>query len=114
MLAVVPFGFNSVQSNSLRTQAGAIAQQYLDDERNALLHNIPVPAATTSPIDAGQSYEASGVADSGYGTFAIAPDGCTTVQNAGASANVYSCSVTVSWTESGSARSVTVQSYATK
>jgi len=112
MLSIVPFGFNSVQANSLEVQAVAVAQQYLDDEHNALSHSLPTPAATTAPIDAGLSY--MGGSTSNYGSFNVAPDGCATKQYPGSSANVYSCSVTVTWTESGASRTVTVQTYVTK
>ena len=114
MLSVVPFGFSSVQSNSIHVQAVAVAQQYLDDERNALLHAIAMPTATTAPIDPGQSFMANGVTNTNYGNFTITPDGCTTVQNAGTSASVYSCSAGVSWTQTGATKSVTVQGYVTK
>jgi len=113
MLAIVPFGFTSVQANSLEVQAVAVAQQYLDDERNALLQkSVAMPTATTAPIDAGQSYV--GATTSNYGNFNVAPDGCVTKQYTGTSANVFACSVSVTWTESGASRSVTVLSYVAK
>src|SRR5579864_1605066 len=115
MLSVVPFGFSSVQTNSIHAQAVAVAQQYLDDERNAKLQSVAMPSATTTPIDPGQSYTNHGVSNAGYGNFTITPDGCAIKQFTGQSgANVYSCSVTVSWTEGGGQRSVTEQSLVTK
>jgi len=115
-LSVVPFGFSNVQTNSVHAQAVAVAQRYLDDERNALLQLASaMPTATTVPIDPGQSFTNAGVSNSGYGNFTITPDGCVTKQFTGASgANVYLCTVTVSWTESGALRSVTEQTYVTK
>lgn len=113
--AIVPFGFNNVQTNSVHAQAVAIAQQYLDDERNAKLQaGVVMPSATTSPVDPGQSYINHGIANRNYGNFTITPDGCATTQFTGTSANVYLCSVTVGWTEGGAARSVVEQSYVTK
>ena len=114
MLSVIPFGFNAVQTNSIHVQAVAVGQQSLDDQRNAILHAAPMPVATTVPIDPGQSYLANGVSNKNYGNFAVAPNGCATVQMTGSPSsqvNVYSCSVTVSWTESGASKSVTEQSY---
>ena len=54
MLAVVPFAFTNVETNSLEVQAVAVGQQFLEDERNAKLHSIPAPSATNVPIDAGR------------------------------------------------------------
>jgi len=113
MLSMVPFGHNSVQTNSVQVQAISIAQKYLDDERNALSQNtFAMPTATTAPIDGGQSFVGGSV--SNYGNFTVTPDGCPTKQYSGSSANVFSCSVTVTWTEMGSTRTVTVQTYVTK
>lgn len=118
MLAVVPFGFNSVQANSINAQAVAVGQQYLEDERNALLQDpTAMPAPTSVPIDPGHSFIAGVNANTNYGSFAVNPDGCVTKKFTGSTSsavNTYSCSVTVSWTETSAAKSVTVQSYATK
>lgn len=113
--AVVPFGFSNIQTNAVHAQAVAIAQQYLDDQRNAKLQaGVPMPTATTFPIDPGQSFVNQGAVNSGYGNFVVSPDGCATKSFTGPSANVYLCSVTVAWTEGGAARSVVEQSYVTK
>ena len=114
MLSVVPYSFNSVQTNSIHVQAVAAGQQFLDDQRNAVLHAVAMPAATTVPIDPGLAYMGHGAANTNYGNFTVTPDGCTTVQQSGSvtsAVNLYSCSATVTWTESGAARTVTVQSY---
>jgi hypothetical protein len=114
MLSVVPFGFNSVQTNSLHAQAIAVGQRYVDDERNAKLHGAPMPSATAVTIDAGQSFVVNNQNNTGYGNFAVAPNGCAAVQSSGtptSQVDLYSCSATVTWTETGAARSVTVQSY---
>ena len=114
MLSVIPFGFNSVQTNSLHAQAVAVGQRFVDDERNSLLHAAPMPSATAVAIDPGQSYVANGQNNTGYGNFSIAPNGCAAVQSSGSATsqvNLYACSAIVTWTETGVARSVTVQSY---
>jgi prepilin-type N-terminal cleavage/methylation domain-containing protein len=112
LLAVVPASFNDVQMDALEVQAVSVGQQFLDDERNAKLHGLATPVATSAPIDAGESFVGGSM--SNYGSFAVTPDGCTTVQNPGVTSNVYSCSVSVRWIENGASRSVKVQSYVTK
>jgi prepilin-type N-terminal cleavage/methylation domain-containing protein len=117
LLSVVPFSFNNVQANALQVQAVSLGQQYLDDQRNAKLFAGVMPAATTSPIDTGQSFVNNGQAAKNYGNFTITPDGCASVADTGTGANqvsVFSCSVVVSWTENGAGKSVTVQSYVAK
>ena len=117
MLSVIPYAFTSVQTNALQVQAVAVAQQYLDDERNAKLQNVAMPTATTAPIDPGQSFVANGATtNTNYGNFIVAPNGCA-VQFPASPLNAvvgYLCSATVSWTQAGASRSVTVQSYVTK
>lgn len=115
MLAVIPYGSSSVQTNSIHAQAVAVAQQFLDDERNAELEQgVPMPMATTAAIDPGQSFvSTTGKTNVNYGNFTVEPNGCVSIDFTGSTAsgvNAYSCSVTVSWTESGALRSVTEQS----
>ena len=112
LLLVVPFAFNNVQMNAIEVQAVSVGQRFLDDERNAKLQSSVMPTATSVPIDAGQSFEGGNAGN--FGNFNVTPDGCATVQSPGLNTNVYSCSVDVTWTESGASRSVTVQSYVTK
>jgi prepilin-type N-terminal cleavage/methylation domain-containing protein len=115
MFSVVPFGFSGVLTNSIQVQAVAVGQQYLEDERDAFLHTNPMPMATTAPIYQGQAFMAIGAPAGSYGSFGVSPDGCTTVKSGTPpSISVYSCSVTVSWSQSGASRSVIVQSYVTK
>ena len=114
MLSIIPFGFRSVQSNSIHAQAVAVGQLSLDDQRNAEQHGLPLPTATSVPIDPGESYTGNGVANSGYGNFTVTPNGCATVQTSGSATsqvNLYLCSVTVSWTESVFPKSITEQGY---
>ena|SRR5579863_5852084 len=116
MLSVVPFGFNGAQTNSIQVQAVAVAQQYLEDERTALLQgsSVAMPTATSAPIDPGQKFLLNGTTSASYGSFSVAPDGCTTAPFSNPNGTVYSCSVTVSWVQNGATRSLTVQSYVTK
>jgi type II secretory pathway pseudopilin PulG len=117
MLAVVPFAFTNVETNSLEVQAVAVGQQFLEDERNATLHSIPAPSATTVPIDAGQSLVDQSVTAKNYGNFTVSPDGCSTVElpasasHGSVASNL--CSVSVSWVQSDATRKVTVQSLVT-
>lgn len=118
MLAVVPFAFTNVQTNSLEVQAVAVGQRFLDDERNAKLHALPTPSPTSVPVDAGQSFVDQNITAKDYGNFTVTPDGCATTQLAGTlphgSVNSYLCSVSVSWVQSNATRTVTVQSLVTK
>ena len=118
MLAVVPFAFTNVQTNSLEVQAVAVGQQFLDDERNAKLHSLPAPSATSVPIDAGQSFLDQSQAAKGYGNFTVTPDGCATIEAtttaSHGSVNMYLCSASVSWVQSNATRTVTVQSLVTE
>ncbi len=115
LLAVVPFAYSNVQTDAIEVQADEVGQAFLDDERNATLHAIPLPTATTVPIDPGESFPGAGTTDTGYGNFSVTPDGCPTVEDTGSALHdgidVYLCSVSVSWTASGATRTVTVQSY---
>jgi type II secretory pathway pseudopilin PulG len=118
MFSVMPFGFSGALTNSIHVQAVATAQQYLEDERDALLNanTVAMPSATTAPIDPGQSFVSTGAAAGSYGTFTVVPDGCSTViygSVGNGNVGVYSCSVTVSWTQGGASHSVSVQSYVT-
>jgi Tfp pilus assembly protein PilV len=114
MLSVIPFGFSSVQSNSVRAQAVTVGQLSLDDQRNAVMHGLPAPTATTVPVDPGESYVNSGVSNTNYGNFTVTPNGCATVQTTGTAlsqVNLYLCSVTVTWKISIFPKSITEQSY---
>jgi len=112
LYAMIPFAFNGVQRDAQEVQAVAVGQRYLDDERNAKMHNLPMPVATSVPIDGGDAYAGGSAASAG--TFAVTLDGCGTVQSSGTYANLYSCEVTLRWTEDSATRTVTVQSYVTK
>ena len=118
MLAVVPFSSNNVQTNSLQVQAVSVGQQFLDDERNAKLHGVPMPSATTVPVDPGQSFVGRSGPNTGYGNFTVVPDGCATqVQTGISGVNTFLCSVQVSWTVGSTTkpttRTVTVQTLVT-
>lgn len=118
MLAVIPFAFTNVETNSLEVQAVAVGQRFLDDERNAKLHALPTPSATDVPVDAGQSLVDQNVTAKDYGNFTVTPDGCATTQLTGTlphgSVNSYLCSVSVSWVQSNATRTVRVQSLVTE
>jgi hypothetical protein len=112
LYAMIPFSFKSVNMNASEVQAVSVAQHYLDDERLAKLHSLPAPAPTNVPIDSGQSFV--GGTTGSAGVFVVIPDGCNPVQTTGNVSTVYSCAVSVTWTETGTVRTVDVQSYVTK
>jgi Tfp pilus assembly protein PilV len=117
MLSVIPFGFNGAQTNSIQIQAVSVGQQYLEQERYSIASGnaLVMPSATTVPIDPGQAFQSNGtVAAVAPGAFTVTPDKCVTTKYSGTYTNVYSCAVTVSWTQSNATHSVTVQSYVTK
>jgi hypothetical protein len=118
MFSVIPYAFSSVETNSIEVQAVTLAQQSLESQRDALLQSQASPAPISVPIDpGGQSFEGNGASViQNYGNFTVTPNGCT-VQFAPLPTNNvvgYLCSATTSWTQSGAAKSVTVQSYVTK
>jgi len=112
LLGIVPYGFNETQINSTQVEAIAVGQQYLDLLRNAEQSSLPLPAATTAPVDQGNGFM-SNSASSTAASFTITPNSCPVV-TAGTSANQYDCSVVVSWSQNGAAESVTVETYVTR
>jgi hypothetical protein len=95
----------------VETQAVSVGQQYLDDERNAELYDLAMPAPTTVAIDSGDSYV---TATKSAVAFTVTPNGCSKMRHSGVNVTIYACSVAVTWMQAGAARTVTVQTYVTK
>lgn len=112
LLGIVPYAFNEVQINASQVQAIALGQKYLDTLHNAEQSNQALPAATTAPLDQGDSY-LTGVANSSSSVFTITPNACPTAI-AGPTASQYDCAVTVTWTENGRNESITVEDNVTR
>ncbi|HZV78172.1 MAG TPA: hypothetical protein VFF60_01035 [Candidatus Binatus sp.] len=114
MIGLVPRTFANAQRDSTRTEALSSAQQYLDTLHEYVANNkftassLPSPAPVT--IDAGDTFEGS-AAIASPGTFQLANNGCPQV---GGSAKMFDCVVTVTWTESGASRKVSVESFVTQ
>ena len=112
LLGAIPYGFNEVQVNATQIQATALGEQYLEALRNAKQTNNPLPTATTTPVDQGDSFM-TGSQNASSSVFTIAPNTCP-VKVPGANASEYDCSVTVTWTENGVSEATTVESYVTQ
>jgi Tfp pilus assembly protein PilV len=112
LLGMVPYGYGQVQQNATQVQAIALGQQYLDALRNAKQTNSTLPAATTAPVDQGNTFM-TGSLNATSSVFTIAPNACPTA-TAGPVASQYDCSVTVTWTENGRSDTIKVESYVTQ
>lgn len=114
LLGIVPQSFSNAERDAQRSQALGAAQQYLDTLREYAMNNKFTPSSLPSPapatIDAGDTF-AGGVAVTSPGTFALSNNGCPQVSG---SAKMFDCTVTVTWTEAGSPRSATLESYVTQ
>jgi Tfp pilus assembly protein PilV len=110
--------FSNVDQNSYRVQATAAAQEYLDSIRywEASGGSGSMPTAPTIAIDAGDSSQGGGTANTSPGNFNFTstPATCTQTGAGGSSSKEYSCTVTVQWTVNGFTRSLAVQSYVTQ
>ena len=112
LLGMVPYGYGQVQQNATQVQAIALGQQYLDALRNAKQTNSTLPAATTAPVDQGNTFM-TGSSNATSSVFTIAPNACPPV-TAGPVVSQYDCSVTVTWTENGRSDTIKVESYVTQ
>jgi len=111
LYAMIPFTFKGVGTDTVEAQAVSVGQQYLEEERNAELYDLSMPAPTTVAIDSGDSYVSttkSAVA------FTVTPNGCSKMHHGGVNVAIFACSVAVEWMRAGIARTVTVQTYVTK
>jgi type II secretory pathway pseudopilin PulG len=112
LLAIVPTTFHFASRDSQAMQASTAAQEYLDALRYSVASNgnthLAAPAAI--PVDLGDSYAGSNQPDASPDAFTLADNGCPFVAG---TILMYDCVVTASWTEDGTPRSVSVESYVT-
>lgn len=112
IVGVVPFAYKNTSRDSQRLQAVAAGQQYLDTLRQYIAsygNNTILPAAPAIPIDAGDTMD-TGTPISSPGNFTITSNQCPMM----AGSNLrYDCIVTVTWTQNGASRSLSVESYVT-
>jgi len=111
MLAIIPSSYSNTVRDSERVQAIAAGQQYLDQLTDYVAYNgtTNLPAPPTVAIDSGDVFEGTGTAASSGGVFTIVGN-CPAKSGSNAE---FDCTVTVTWTESGSPRTVSVESYVT-
>ncbi|MBV8263464.1 MAG: hypothetical protein JOY87_06565 [Candidatus Eremiobacteraeota bacterium] len=117
-LGALASSFNNVDQNADRMQAIAASQQYMDSlrywETNGGSGSMPTPP--TIQLDAGESNQGTGAANSSPGSFdfTTVPATCTQTGAGGSSSKQYTCSVTARWTINGFTRQLTTESYVTQ
>lgn len=112
LFSVISVSFKDVNRDSQRVQAVSVGQQYLDLMRQYVQSNGSVagmPAPPVVAIDAGDTMSGTGAANASPGNFNVTGS-CPL---AGGSTFRFDCTVTVTWTQDGAARSVQVESYVT-
>jgi prepilin-type N-terminal cleavage/methylation domain-containing protein len=107
---LLPFSLHEVRHANVYLQAVSAGQQYLDSMRSSVEQSRPLPSATSIPIDGGDSVTGNGTVNASPGNFSINGT-CTVVTPF---TRLQQCTVYVNWTESGFARSYSVESYATQ
>jgi len=115
LFGVVPRVFQNASHDAVRTQAAAVAQQYLDSLRQYVQangSNAGLPAAPTLAIDDGDTYMGAGTPAPGASpsTFVLSNNACPLV---GGTSLMYDCQVTATWTQNGRLNSLTLESYVT-
>jgi type II secretory pathway pseudopilin PulG len=113
LLGIVPTSLRDASRDSQRVEATTAAQQYLDSLRQYVQNfgtNTNLPPAPSLAVDAGDTYAIPNTPITSPGNFMLANNGCPFVSF---SSRMYDCSVTVTWTDAGENRSVSVESYVT-
>ncbi len=107
---LLPFSLASTRHANIYLQAVSASQEYLDSMRAAVEQSKPLPGPKTVPIDGGESVMGTGTSNASPGVFNL-NGSCTPVPTF---TRLQHCIVNVTWTESGAARSYSVESYATQ
>lgn len=108
--SLFPYSLHMVRHDNIYLQSVSAGQQYLDSMRSAVEQAKPLPGPTTVPIDGGKSVLGTGVKNASPGNFSFIGT-CVPVPPY---TRLQQCTVTVEWTEDGSTRSYSVESYATQ
>ena len=108
-IANVPEGFGDIKISSDQIQAQTAAQQYMDLIRKCVHSGSAGSLSTCAPtptiaIDTGYMYFANGQSAWTNGNFNFSAASCTSLTNA-----LFSCVVTVTWTEPGTSNQKRVQ-----
>lgn len=93
---IMPFTYNAIGEDSIRSEATTAAHRYLDDIRAAVAAGQPLPAPTIEPLSAGSSMVTGQTSDS-TPTVALTPK-CTQPNG---SSWLFDCTVTVVVTSGG-------------
>ena len=107
---LLPFSLESTRHANIYLQAVSAGQEYLDAMRAAVEQSKPLPGPKTAPIDGGESVMGTGVKNASPGVFNLNGT-CVPVPTY---TRLQHCSVSVTWTENGAARSYSVESFATQ
>lgn len=106
MFGLISATFGYTEQDSEHIQAVAAGQQYLDTLRQAVQNGQALPSAPTINVDPGFGITGSQIAATQ--AFSMTSNGCPLVAGA---ILLNDCSVTVSWTEAGAPKSVSIESY---
>jgi prepilin-type N-terminal cleavage/methylation domain-containing protein len=105
-----PYSLHEVRHSNYYLQAVSEGQQYMDSIRSAVEQSRPMPGPTTAPIDGGFEVLGTGAHNASPGNFTVTGS-CSLVSPF---TRLQHCTVNVTWTEDGFARSYSVESYATQ
>jgi Tfp pilus assembly protein PilW len=94
---VMPFTYDAIGEDAIRSEAATSAHRYLDDLRVAIEAGQPLPPPTIEPLSAGSSM-ATGQASQSTPSVALVPL-CT--QPEGASSPLFDCKISVIVTVGG-------------
>src|SRR5215468_11732696 len=106
LFGLISASFGGTEQDSEHIQAVTAGQQYLDAIRQAVQNANSVPSSPTIKVDPG--FGQTGHQISATQNFTFTPNGCPLVSGLKV---MHNCVVTVSWTEAGASKSLTVQSY---
>ena len=105
MFGLVSSAFGLTEQDSKHIQAVAAGQQYLDALRQATQNVQALPSAPVVNVDPGFGQTGSQI--TATQTFSLTNNGCPIVTG---DKVMHNCVVTVSWTEAGASKSLTMQS----
>jgi len=107
---IMPFTYNAIGEDAVRSEAATAAHRYLDDVRVAIEAGQPLPAPTVETLSAGSSMATGKMSDS-TPTVALTPV-CT--QPPG-SVSLFDCKISIVVTLSGETHTLTpVETYITR
>lgn len=105
-----PYSIHEVRHANVYLQAVSAGQQYMDSLRSAVEQGHALPGPASIAIDGGESIIGNGKPNASPGNFRLTGS-CSTVPPY---TRLQHCTVTVTWTEDGFARTYFIESYATQ